>query len=445
MNARLRLSNGSLLTSSLLVVACLAGAPLVAMPGASDALGAQGAPGADELDGTHVEDSTLVAPRRLELEPQPLAERPMDAYRGELLDVAFSAASAFPLRPHIKNRSRAQEQVVRAALELGQPIRARRYANEIANWRKGLCYALIASYHVENGHHEGLDELLDVAEGFARAEQSQKWRSDRIRSNVAHAYLLLGEPAEAAPFEADLERSEVGPIQEARFRLLDPENFDGQLAAMREIIDINDFEELRNSLETFAPFFDRFYEDEERRTEVEETLRRGWSKTPPILRVRVLSMLARFAADHGDSEKSRELVDEIASIVDGRGWTFEDSVSLNGELAGLYHDTGAAEEATRRARRARELFDEHRAEIVDVWRSRALRPLAESHWEMGDADAAAATYLLALNEGVENPNSRPRADDLIAICCSMAANGFEPGEALWKRIREIHDALGDPW
>ena len=44
-----------------------------------------------------------------------------------------------------------------------------------------------------------------------------------------------------------------------------------------------------------------------------------------------------------------------------------------------------------------------------------------------------------------NPNSRPRAEDLVAICCSMAKSAVEPDAALMGRIRQVKDALGAPW
>ncbi|MGA0061110.1 MAG: hypothetical protein ACO3RU_16155, partial [Planctomycetota bacterium] len=40
-------------------------------------------------------------------------------FRIELLQTAASAATAFPLDPHIKTRSRLQQQVVEACLEIG--------------------------------------------------------------------------------------------------------------------------------------------------------------------------------------------------------------------------------------------------------------------------------------------------------------------------------------
>lgn len=64
---------------------------------------------------------------------------------------------------------------------------------------------------------------------------------------------------------------------------------------------------------------------------------------------------------------------------------------------------------------------------------------------MGDTAAALAVYKRAVEEGVHNPNSRPRAEDLSATCCSMALHGVEPDGSLWARMEDIRGRLGDPW
>src|SRR5262245_54547858 len=60
---------------------------------------------------------------------------PLATFQGELLDFAFDVATAIPIQPHIKDRSRAQEQVVAACLELNLRQRAQGYIERIDNWR----------------------------------------------------------------------------------------------------------------------------------------------------------------------------------------------------------------------------------------------------------------------------------------------------------------------
>ena len=74
-----------------------------------------------------------------------------------------------------------------------------------------------------------------------------------------------------------------------------------------------------------------------------------------------------------------------------------------------------------------------------------LRPLAEAYLAQDDVATARTLYAQAVEAGVANPNSRPRAEDLSATCCSMALHGFEPDEALWARLVAVRASLAEPW
>jgi hypothetical protein len=91
------------------------------------------------------------------------------------------------------------------------------------------------------------------------------------------------------------------------------------------------------------------------------------------------------------------------------------------------------------------MFEAEKALVYDVFRAAALRPIAEAYDEMGDEAAALDVYRRAVEEGARNPNSRPRAQDLVATTLSMAMRDVRPDEALRARMREIRDGLGDPW
>jgi hypothetical protein len=64
---------------------------------------------------------------------------------------------------------------------------------------------------------------------------------------------------------------------------------------------------------------------------------------------------------------------------------------------------------------------------------------------MGDVALAEGLLAQAIEEGMENPNSRPRCDDLVDTLVALAKRRIEPSAAIWTRIREIVAGLGDPW
>jgi hypothetical protein len=64
---------------------------------------------------------------------------------------------------------------------------------------------------------------------------------------------------------------------------------------------------------------------------------------------------------------------------------------------------------------------------------------------MGDTAQSLEFYRQAVIQGQVNPNSRPRAEDLTRICCSMALQSVEPTAELWSALNEMKAGLGEPW
>ncbi|MDA0373769.1 MAG: hypothetical protein O2865_08285, partial [Planctomycetota bacterium] len=106
------------------------------------------------------------------------------AYRVELLQTAASAAAAFPLDPHVKTRSRLQQQVVEACLEVGAIELAASTTDEIVNWRRGLALAALAEKVGLSGDRAGAEARIEAA--LAEAQKvlqdpdQQEWRRDAI-------------------------------------------------------------------------------------------------------------------------------------------------------------------------------------------------------------------------------------------------------------------------
>lgn len=397
---------------------------------------------ADEVGGPRVQDEAQVE-TSTRTEDSLLAD-----YQDRLLTVAIDSVNAFPIVPHLKNRSRAQEHVVVACFELDQPERALRYAEMIENWRRGAAYADYAYYLAQHGDFAAVQEYLDLAAASVveiEREGEQAWRRDRVRAKIARVYLELETPDKAIPFLRDLSATEFAPIAIVSAKKLDSSEFEDALAAHDKMIEIGDFEQVKASLYMFAEFFDRFYANAERRELCEQMVRKAWRKLPLDVRIQFLCLLADHAVKHGDSAKALQLIDEAQSFVEGIDWLPRHLVPLLGELAGYRYRAGDAQRARREADNALAFFNADREQIVDIFRAEALTPIAESYAAMGEEDKARAVYRLALKEATHNPNSRPRAEDLSAICCSMAVSGVEPDAELWESILEVQAQLGDPW
>jgi hypothetical protein len=379
---------------------------------------------------------------------EPLVDGPLADYRAELLDLAFDAVSGMPLSPHVKNRSRAQELVVQACLELDQPQRALAYIEEIVNWRRGSGYADLAYHCAQRGDKAAARKCLDLARGVLESgelQAEQAWRKDHIRSKIARTYLWLGESRQAAPFEAQLVDSEIGNVQAAKARLADPDSLEERFAALDQLVSAGNLDQVRAAIDSYTELFDRFYDQEERRSKIQQQLLEASKKLPPRIGLELRMDLAGLALEHGDRDHALGLVEDAYLSFESGNWDAENHVPFAARLAGLRYRAGEEQRGRVEAKVALARFDAERNTIIDVLRTEVLIPLAEAYQAMGDDRSALAGYGKALDEAVINPNSRPRAENLAAICLSMARNAVQPTDELRERLSSVAEKLGDPW
>jgi hypothetical protein len=389
--------------------------------------------------GSAQDASAAVSP----VEPLPLVDAPLPGYRKDLLALAFDTATSIPLEPHIKDRSRAQEKVVAACLKLDQPASALGYMERIDDWRRGSCYADLAFHNAGHGRPDQARRWIDRAAEVAAS--TEDWRRDAIRVRIAQTHALLGHDEKADRLSDGVVDSEKGKLAAARAMVIDEEAFDEQLASIDALVAAGNFDVLKNALESATVLFDRFHDDAGRRTRVEEKIRASWEQLPIFIRIELLMTLADSALEHDDRPKALELTNDARAFLDGYDWPAQYRVPLAAKIAKARFRAGDVEKARSDADAVLALFKEQRETIVNIDRAETLQPLAETYHAMGDTAKALSVYRMALDEGVVNPNSRPRAEDLSATCVSMALCAVEPDPELWQRIREIREGLGKPW
>lgn len=387
--------------------------------------------------------STKPAEASQSSEPRSVADVEIADFRRELLDFAFRTASAIPVDPHIKDRSRSQEEVVLACLTLDQPELARRYCARIMNWRRGTALAEHALYCAKRSDRDEAKRSLNLAE--QAAARAEGWRRDRIRVAMARSYTLLGETGRATDLERDVESAEVGKVDQIRAMQTDGRTFIDHIKAIDALVATNNFDIIRNALGAYTELYGRFYQDADRRTHVKSRIEAAWTNMPIMVRIETLMDLARSALDHADTSNALAIVNEADGMLEGAEWLPRHEVPLKGRLAALRAEAGDRDGAKKRADAALALYRGDLRRIVNIDRADALRPSAAAYFAMGDPTRAIEIYKLAVEAGVENPNSRPRAQDLASTCVSLAVHGVEPDEALWARIREIGGGLDHPW
>ena len=359
-----------------------------------------------------------------------MADAPAAEYQIALLELAFDAASAMPLNPHIKNRSKAQAQVVETAFELDQPKRVLAYAEQIADWRRALGIARYAEQAAKRGLTPEAQSQMDRAQEIADhpiEENQQDWHRERILMAIARARHAADSRAGVPP--AALSESE----------------FDARASELETSILTSNLDQARAALEKCVVLYGDSFGDQSRRERLATKVTASIYKLPLTIQVESLCQLGEVAVEHGDAAQGREFAKLARERYDSASWTPQYGLPLVACIAKLRHGAGEQERARKELDEGLAWFEQERAKLPDVFRAGALRPVAEALVAMGDAAAAAAMYARAVEEGSANPNSRPRAEDLVATCCSMAIQRVEPNTALWARLRAIRSALADPW
>jgi len=379
--------------------------------------------------------------------PASLLDAPLAAWRRQLLELSFDAVSAMPTVPHLKNRCRNQEEVVQVCLQLGQELLAERYIRQIADWRRGPCEADLAIHLLERGAGELAEPFLAAArQSLEKAgEDMQPWRRDRLRAKLARAELLQGREVEAKASLAGIDPVQVAEFEVELAKRSDEASFGAQLKALDRVFEAGNFDAVRSALQVSVALYERYHGKPEQQDAFAERALTGYPKLPQLARLEVLVQLVEAALRHDDPTAAKRLLPKGDALVAGSNWLPDDEFPWRGRLAGLWGRAGANDQAQKAIAAALAKFDEERERMPDIYRSRCLRALAAASQHAGDTKGALRLSKSAAEEGVVNPNSKPRAEDLAGLCLMMAQEGIEPDAALLARLQTIRKGLSQPW
>ena len=157
-------------------------------------------------------------------------DKSLKAFQNELLDLAFKTATAMPMNPHIKDRSKAQEGVVSICLKLDQLKRAVAYIEQIQNWHRQSCYVDLAEYWAQHKNPEAMKYYISRAELVDAS--AEDWQKDTIKNRIS------------------LIASQVEEISET---------FEQKTSQLDITISKGEFESVKNSLEIYTQLFNRFF------------------------------------------------------------------------------------------------------------------------------------------------------------------------------------------
>lgn len=346
-------------------------------------------------------------------------------YQDQLLSIAFETATKIPTNPHIKSRCLAQQTVVENCFELDQPQKALEYIEQIENWRKQFCYGELALYCAKHGATKSdIQYFLNLANQVP--EQSQEWRKDLVDEKIAQT-------------KAYMERTRQ------KTDAFDPNSFDKEMENIQKLVSTENFDSVQISLGAYTELYNRYYSNVEYRDQIENKIKSSWDKMPILIRINFLMDMAGFALDHKDKAKALELVNDAQKMKDTSTWPIRYEIPLIAKLAEFHFLAGDIDGANKELKKSLDMFDKNQEKIVNIDKAGILRSIAEACQKTVDTTSSRNIYERAIDAGIENPNSLPRAEDLSATCCSMALHKIEPGEELLNKIKKIESALSDPW
>jgi hypothetical protein len=361
-----------------------------------------------------------------------------------LLDLAMDTASAIPLEPHIKDRCRAQQAVVEASLDISGYAPATKYTELVKDWRRGACYADLALYQAKRGKSSEARQYLEKADLISNAVGLESWRRDAIKVKMAEAQVWVGNDAQAEKIVSGLTPADAGKIVGVRANR-DETTYEAQFQALTALASSKDLDGATGGLQGALELYDGSYAKADRRAALEKMIHDSWKPLPIFQRIEVQLKLCDSALAHEDRSHALELVTEAEKIKAGAKWPIEYETPLTARLVEYRCRAGDKAKGAASLAEALAKYDGNKQFMLDIEYVGALLPVAEAYVAISDRNGAMSVYKKATEESIVNPNSRPRALDLSAICRSLALHGFEPDAALMERLREIRKGLSDPW
>ena len=317
------------------------------------------------------------------------------------------------------------------------------YGSRIADWRRGEVLALAAQRFARAGDvpraRTCLAGALDVA------ATSTGWMRDRVLTEVAAVHVILGEIDEARGLAAQVPLEDTGRVEAALSGLVQDSELDRQADAFDQAIATKNFDLARSGIDGYLAWYARVAKDPARADRALKAIRAAVPDLPRDLQVTYSVKLADALAAQGHREECTAELAAAARILAQTEFLPEDVGPLTAAVARARARHGDERGARELLASALDTYSARHGEIADVFRAGYLRPVAEALAAVGDPDGARACWMMALDAGATNPNSRPRAEDLCRTSASMVRAGIEPNAVMGQRMSEIRAGLGEPW
>lgn len=372
-----------------------------------------------------------------------------ESQRGALLEVAFEAATSIPLKPHAKDRAAAQEWVVRQTIACGRLPLAQAWAAQLEGWRAGVMQCELAKAWNTSGDQPRAHACMDRVRVIAGAET--EWRRESVTRAGMEAWIALGDPTEAMRLVgADAERLTIQSVAAEEATAAHATRAPGQRVASEERLELLGaalagplFDDRASALDAYSALYRSG--DDGTRVGVRAVVFEETGQVPVMIRLRTLRQMAEADLESGRTADAGMVLAAFAGLVRETNWSCGQRVVVEADLAALQAQTGDPSVARETLSGALERFSAETRQIADIDRAEVLVACAHAAAAIPDAAWAERLFVQALEAGLINPNSRPRAQDISYVCAAAAASACGESDQLIAAARAATAQLGDPW
>ena len=260
---------------------------------------------------------------------------------------------------------------------------------------------------------------------------------------AAFARQAAAEAAEkAAAVEGKADKKLASKVASAEKKLAEAK---AELTRITDLFPAQVLGDQYSSLMLLSGMHGQFFGDKKLRSAIEKLLFVTFQKLPTNLRLDAMAPLVEHYVENGDGDSGRDVILKMTNLMSQFSFRTEERLPQLARIAQLRNTCGDTGRAEVELVAALKDYHDHRDEVVNIYRCETLRPVALAWHALGNTSQADDLIALALEESLENPNSRPRCDDLVETCIALAEHQLKPSPELWQRMTEIGEGLSAPW
>ena len=388
----------------------------------------------------------------------------LEKTQNEIIIHAIKAISLLPDIPHERTRNRELSSLISLLIQNEELDKINLYLDRITDWRKPKLTANLALANLKNGNKKIAEELInevqilvETIEGlksgkiFATGEYKDlvetydDFRLDRVKVAIAQYYWFFGDEENAIKWSQNVLATEKADFIKEQAESLSTTDYKSSLSINNILANGETFEGKKAAIDGYVLLYNLYYQDDEKRTQLEELIDKFESSMPVMFRIEWLHSMAISAHSFGDYDKAIDYYTEASLWIADSSFRPRLFFPLKSSNIITAKKIGLVEDARDSAILLHNEYDRVEESIYNIHRADVLCAIAECFIILEDFNKSEELYCNAFFQSEKNPNSKPRVEDLTIIISSLIKNEVEISSNLTYVMTEFIDRLGVPW